>query len=169
VAERTPKLAIKVRSVLVEFVTIVVGVLVALAVDQWADDRAAQSLEGDYVLRLIGELRQDTADLRLALTYVEDKEESLLRLQQALLQPSGVQPDAIALLQDIGTGTNYAWNAGPLAGATTFEELQSSGNLRLIEDPEIRFRIIRYYSSALERERRIEARSTDFPRTSYSL
>lgn len=144
----TPKLAVNVRRVLVEFVTIVVGVLAALGVDEWADDRAEQSLERDYVLRLVEELRQDTADLRTAITMVKDKEESLLRLHQVLLDPSGVQPDAVALLRDIGTGTNYAWNAGPLAGATTFEELQSSGNLRLIGDPAVRSRIIRYHSSS---------------------
>jgi len=93
----------------------------------------------------------------------------LLRLHEVLLDPSRAPADATALLRDIGTGTNFAWNAGPLAGATTFGELQSTGNLRLIDDPEIRLQIIGYYSSALGRERRIEARSTDFPKTSYTL
>ena len=48
------------RRLLLEFVVIVLGVLVALAADRWAQDRADRDLEAAYVQRLTNEIRGDS-------------------------------------------------------------------------------------------------------------
>jgi len=155
--------------VLLEFTTIVVGVLFALAVDQWVDRQAERTLEERYVARLIQELEQDTATLRTWVAEIDEKEESLKRVDLFLRQPSSESPDPGALVRDLATGTNFAWNVGPLANSATYDDLRGSGNLGLIADTEVRFKVVQYYHSAEGRDRRIEARRTGFPDASYML
>ena len=49
-----------------EFIVIVLGVLVALAVDDWRDYRSDRVLEQHLIGRLAADLRADEADLELS-------------------------------------------------------------------------------------------------------
>ena len=151
-----------------EFVTIVFGVLVALWADQAAQRSAERATELRYIDRLVSELAQDTLNHATWLGYLRDKELALLRLSE-FLQGGGRPEDPSSLVRDLATGTNFAWNAGPLALSMTFDEMRSSGTLNLIEDEEIRLSVVAYYFSAVDRERRAAPRTTEYPDISYRL
>ena len=51
-----------------EFVVIVIGVLVALALDQWASTRADRVSEGEYLAALIADLETDARYLSEVVT-----------------------------------------------------------------------------------------------------
>ena len=53
------------RKALLEFAVIVLGVLVALGVDQWNGSRQDRARETDYLGRLAADLRLDTAALNM--------------------------------------------------------------------------------------------------------
>lgn len=154
---------------LVEFTVIVVGVLVALAVDQWAEDRSERELERSYLARLVEDLERDRANYDAWLTMLEEKEESLERVARFLRSAPASASDAEAVLRDIANGTNFAWNVAPLAGRATFDDLRGTGNLGLLESGAVRHNLVRYYYSVEAAERRIDARSTDYPGISYAL
>jgi hypothetical protein len=50
-----------------EFLVIVVGVLVALGVDQWVQDRQDRALEAEYLERLLADVRYDLDELAFIL------------------------------------------------------------------------------------------------------
>jgi len=157
------------RAVL-EFTTIVVGVLVALAVDQWADDRAAHGLEGIYLDRLIQEVAEDTAVYSFRLGVIAEKEASLQRVDAFLRRPEAPLSDPEHLLRDISQATGFAWGSiAPMAVTATYDDLRGSGNLGLIRQPSVRIAIVRYYDRVDEMDRRIEVRRTPFPDVSYGL
>jgi hypothetical protein len=163
--------AVRTRAVraLVEFTVIVVGVLVALAVDQWAEDRSERELERSYLARLIEDLERDTANYDAWHALLDEKEESLERVARFLRSPPTPASDPGAVLRDVANGTNFAWNVAPLAGRATFDDLRGAGSLGLIESGVVRSMLVRYYYSVEGAERRIEARSTDYPGISYAL
>lgn len=129
------------RRPLVDFTTIVVGVLVALAVNNWATKRNERQLEVEYLRLLSADLVADTAELARIVG------------RWRLYESSGIS--ALRFLNDGKTGLDRPdclVAAFVLAGSTTlpdvenatYEELKSSGSLRLLRDPEIRRSLIRY-------------------------
>lgn len=153
----------------VEFTVIVIGVLVALAVDQWAEDRSERELERSYLARLVEDLERDRANYDAWLAMLEEKEESLERVARFLRSAPPFASDAEAVLRDIANGTNFAWNVAPLAGRSTFDDLRGTGNLGLLESSAVRHGLVRYYYSVEGAERRIDARFTAYPGISYAL
>ena len=154
-----------------EFIVIVLGVLVALAVDDWRDYRSDRVLEQHLIGRLAADLRADEADLELSRTLVARRlwvlREWLAKLDGSddgrLAPPDSlVNPErARALLEAQGRGTfSRAWDplGRPLLSFTTFpefdlsddsyQEMLASGALQTIEDEELRSAILAYYRTA---------------------
>jgi hypothetical protein len=124
------------------FVVIVAGVLVALAVDQWRAAREDRVIEARYLDRLRADLEWDTANFgsfdRAALQAKAEVLRDLLAadaLDRLMARSS--------LIDDL----NYSgFVALPPNRPATFEELQSTGNLSLLQDIELRGALAQYYS-----------------------
>lgn len=130
------------RVALAQFVIIVTGVLVALAVDQWRNKRSDLALETQYVERLINDLAADTANYAGYGRRLERKA-SLLKtlITNEAADLKVLNPDTqLALL------TNSGVIALPAIRSSTFEELQSTGRLGLIRSVKVRDGLARYYS-----------------------
>lgn len=130
----------KFRSVAGEFIIIVGGVLVALLVDEWRGVRADRALETQYVHRLREDLAWD----------IENSEEfeAILATKASVLQDL-LSDDPIRRLnehENLIEDLIYSnFKALPANRTSTFQELQSTGNLHLIRDLELRGRISQYY------------------------
>ena len=61
-----------------------------------------------------------------------DQKETALRRLDAVLSSRSSDFDPDTVLADLTAAPMFAWNAGPLTGTATFEDLRSSGRLRLI-------------------------------------
>ena len=147
---------------------IVFGVLAALAADSWNDSRVDRGDEREYLARLQSAVAGDTVNFRSILDWMDRKEIALRRLD-AVLSSRGSDLDPDTVLADLTAAPMFAWNAAPLTGMATFEDLRSSGRLRLIRDRDLRGQVIQYYETAETEERRIEARRTQYPHISYQL
>ncbi|MFY2764284.1 DUF6090 family protein [Arenimonas sp. MALMAid1274] len=130
-------------SVAMEILIVVVGVIIALQVSNWNEERKeAQRAEG-YLLRMQNELRADAA--RLA---------TMTRLWQA------VNAEGRAALAHAEKGTLHEGSAWKTLRAyyqasqiwpyrmddTTIQELRASGEFGLIRDPELRALISHHYA-----------------------
>jgi len=128
-----------------EFVVIVLGVLIALAVDEWVDGIDDRAAERTYLAGLRADLVRDSAShAAMADGWSRSAEygETLLGVVQ------GQQlPNTVSLLFLVREAGNVSI---PQTAAATYEDLVSSGKLSLIEDMELRIAITEYYRTRVE-------------------
>ena len=141
---------------------IVVGVLIALAVDQWASDRADRRAEMDYLHALSADLRSDSSLFVGTLIPIMGRaREAMDDMGPVLRGEVPVPVDTIAFLQQVVTSTGFFIQLGV---RTTFDELLSTGSLRLIRSAELRFSLASYYESKRLAENRSAVRASGFHR-----
>jgi len=151
---------------IVELGIVTLGVLIALGIDEWNDERLERVEEIDVISRIIFEVDTDLQNFEIRLEGVDRKEDSLLRVRSAILH--GAPQDPNAFLRDIIVGADYGWNQG-LAQRATFDDLLGAGRLRIIGNPEIRSQIANYYGLYEDSHMRMEERETAYPGLSYQL
>jgi len=126
--------------VLVELAVIVVGVLVALAVDEWRSGVGDAELAETYRALLLSEVTDDSVNLAVAALRIDAKIEGLREIRRIR---SGTPPDAG--LADISRMIRITRFRGlPSPTTTALRDLESTGNLRLLP-PALRARALRYY------------------------
>ena len=150
-----------------EIAIIVIGILIAIALDNCNDARNAGRLESEYIARLTEDLRTDTMTFGFVDRALTRKVAALSHAD-SIINARAALGDTLTFLQALINAANFSWNQ-PRVRTTTFQELQSTGNLRLISDPEIRAMIVRYYTSAEGDYLRIAARQTRYGDLTYEL
>jgi hypothetical protein len=131
-------------AVIIELVVVVAGVFIALQVSNWNDSRKETALGRQYLGRLRDELAQDVQDLRsisMFWTRVgEYGKGALAYAEKGVLVDDSAWKTLLAYYQ-----ASQVW---PYRKPdVTFEEIRSSGDLRLIRNAELRARISRHYSA----------------------
>jgi hypothetical protein len=131
------------RHLIGEFVVIVVGVLVALWVDQLREARVNAGLEVEYMKSLVADLDSDLAQFDQTEAWMR-RAESAAAIVLALYEetpPTKSVADLVAAVETAG------WQNWPSINRNTLDLLRSTGNLRLIRDPALRRAISAYYAS----------------------
>lgn len=132
------------RWLLAELVIVVVGVLIALWVDQWISDQNERELERQYVSRLTTDLNED-------INRFTDFINGLLNEKQVFLQelekldgvPSNIDRSIFNSSNIRASGVRTL----PESQSSTFREMESSGNIRLLADTRIRVAVEDYYDN----------------------
>lgn len=128
-----------------EFFVIVVGVLVALAVDSWASSRNDRVLEQEYLSRLLDDVRYDLAEIDFVTAITAAGEayaDSLLSDSAAFGEPDRLVA-AVLLASNART---------PDLSRNTLRELVSSGRIALIRSAEVRRALAAYDRAVTEQE-----------------
>jgi hypothetical protein len=127
---------------------IVVGILVALLVDNWVSSATDRRFEREYV----GRLQQEVSYHIEELTYISSVSEEATAYVDSLLHPGFVEtvddPGLVTALMRAGN------QRAPDLVRSTFQELVSSGRLRVIRSYEVRVALAEYD--------RVVAESLDF-------
>ena len=113
-----------------EFVVIVVGVLVALALEGWRQNRMDQRLVDSYVISLAGELAYDTTLNRI---YTDLSRERSHSVQLLLEDLNGLRPPLTPREELLALHWAYD-DDKPLYVSSVLEELLTTGNARLLPD-----------------------------------
>ena len=125
-----------------EFVLIVVGVFVALMLDTMMGQRHDGELRLEYLSRLEADIVSDKQAFEYRIEFFTDVQQ----FSQAFLDwvDSDVPVDQSTLLAAF-----YAAEIWPyFPRKSTYHDLQSTGNLRLIDNIDLRTSLFRYYSKA---------------------
>ena len=125
-----------------EFVLIVVGVLVALMVEAGLENRKDDSLRDEYLSRIQLDLDSDKAALGGRMQFFADVQ----RFSQDVLRwlDGETRVD-----QDILLASFYAAEVWPMTPNTsTYLDLHSTGNIRLLDDIDLRTSLAIYYNKA---------------------
>ena len=126
-----------------EFSIVLLGVLAALAVDNWNTERKNRSTEESYVGALLDDLRKDDDSIVSAM----DGAETFANRGHILL--SAIQAETINSSADefVVAATTAAYLRFPTFTRATINDLMSTGNLRLIRSVSIRAAISEYYTA----------------------
>ena len=129
------------RLLIGEFVVIVVGVLLALWVDQLREARVNAALEVEYLESLVTDLEADLAQFDSAEAWMRRSETaaSTVLALYAGAPPTEDRAELVAAVETAG------WQYVRSITRNTVDDLRSTGNLRLIRDPELRRAIASYY------------------------
>ena len=144
-----------------EFVVIVVGVLVAFAVDDWATDRAERAEARRYIERLAVEVRNDSAVYEtFFLPALARSDSVLLDVRAVAMGRASVPRDTVSFLVDLA-----ATSATPLLSTigSTYDEMLATGSLNVLEPPELRSAIVAYYSAVNLAKVTSESRESAYP------
>lgn len=113
-----------------ELVTIVLGVLIALGVDDWRQDREENRIAYDHLVDLTGELRGNLCTVeRIRERHVNRKLADLQSVIAFLNDPQSRVEDPMAFLGQFASssGTSLPWLVD-----NQYQALQNSGNVRLV-------------------------------------
>ena len=125
-----------------EIILVVVGILIALAVNNWNSERKDQRLGEDLLVRIHRDLVQDTLMFREninnnAILRAEIKE-LLVNLYDGV--------DSIEEVQSMSATYDKALDQVFSPNDNTYKSMLSSGNLGLIRNPELKEEIVDLYS-----------------------
>ena len=146
-----------------ELLIVIAGVLIALAIDQWNDDRLERLEEINAITGILADLEGDLRSANRMLEYIAEKENSLLRVREVLAGDGRI--DSTAFLNDIVVGANFGWNQRPTR-RSTHDNLIGSGKLGIISDQTIAYKITGYYRHFEGTSDRIDERETEYPELS---
>ncbi len=137
-----------------EVVLVVVGILVALWLDDWNESRKDSLLEIQYLEDLAEDLNLDIVEI----ARTRDGALGRLLVAQRLLVGAGGQPpsfseegvdlaDTVDIEVSAGSELEFLLDLQVLDGSSTaFDELRSSGNLRVMGDRDVVRTLSQYYS-----------------------
>ncbi len=125
-----------------ELVIVALGVLIALWADQAIQERQEAAMEVSYLERLRTDLSADIESLRFSSNQARNRLE-ITKTVDAWLNDPGAAPDPESLVMN----AHYAGvTFSPTISRFTIEELQSTGDLRLLGNEGLKRKIADYYN-----------------------
>jgi quercetin dioxygenase-like cupin family protein len=127
-----------------EIFLVVVGILIAVQIDDWNEQRKLLAQEGDYLLRLIAENKQDLKSFDILIEETQIAMQSIDAFCYALNDESVT--DSLLL-----AATDRYMIYGSIApifsiSRSTFDDLSSTGNLKVISNYNLRNHIVQHYA-----------------------
>jgi hypothetical protein len=130
------------RGALGELLIIILGVLIALWAENWREALQDRGLERTYLERLSGDLRRDTAEISemMELTVGRARYAGIV-LEALETGEPGVSPEEFIWAVEHASFFGY-----PAYSRATFDDLMSTGNLRLLRSDRVKEAMSLYYS-----------------------
>ncbi|MDU8885264.1 DUF6090 family protein [Yeosuana sp. MJ-SS3] len=134
-----------------EIILVVVGILIALQINNWNENRKDRILEKEYLNRILVDIKSDQELLKVYTIDRYARKVECLEKTKAYYQGDYIITDTIQFLNDVGYGGVYGF-VDWFLNKNTYNELISTGNLRKIESDSLRTAITTYYeiSNALQ-------------------
>ena len=128
--------------VIIELLVVVVGLMMAFQLDRWWEAIGEKKLEGVYIQRLIGDIESDIPELENAIQLAYMRKDYTELLMAVVEDPeiAAQQPTSFLVALD-----QASFTYSPVLRKATFDDLRSTGNMRLIRDQDIKTRLHDYY------------------------
>lgn len=133
------KQAIQWKRISVEAVAIVASILLAFAIDAWWVEQAEERDEQESLSLIHRDLLETEEQLRDYIAYVQSAAQSAVNAYVALSRPGPYDRDYIK------TELHRVDRITVRIPRAAYQDLLSTGNLRIIEDRQLRDSIVRFY------------------------
>jgi hypothetical protein len=126
-----------------EIVLVVIGILIALQIGTWNDERRDRKLEQVYYCKLLEDVNQDRFVLERLIFENSDRIKAGNVMIQMLQQKSPNRKELIRQMRANVSKITFTFKPSLAA----FDDLKSSGHLNLLKDNIIKKQLINYYSA----------------------
>lgn len=152
-----------IRWLVAETLVVVLGILIALGLDDYRTGLNERRLAIEYVGRIQDDLNRDLQYISTIFNPgLKIKRESLEAIAPIIRGQSPMPADRVAFLKSVSLGGVMGTSAVDWFTDTTFQDMRATGNLRLIQDASIRAEIAEYYEMLESRTLRVEARFSNY-------
>ena len=127
-----------------EIILVVVGILIALKIDGWTEEKRAREQETQYLIRLIEENTQNIETFSSQITELTVGMNSVTNFSKALNNSAIADSLLIKSARDYNTYGSIIPVFSP--SRSTFDDLSNTGNLQVIKDQDVRNKIIQHYT-----------------------
>ena len=127
-----------------DLIVVVVGIYIGLQADAWMSARQDRALEKEYLQRLLADVQESLEEQRVSLDVFDESIVAIDYLSQVLRSGQLENADSEKLTESFNS---VLWVAPPVTNMGTIEELQSTGNIGLIRDVEVRVAIGQFQRS----------------------
>ena len=126
--------------ILAEFVAIFAGITLSLLADDWRQGREDRAEERSLLLGLMADLRADSAEQAAVFRFAQRHTRGAVWLRLRLEHGPQIPEDSLQFrLGDVTFSTSYD------AVSATYVALKDGGRMSVVENDELRDRIISYY------------------------
>ncbi|WP_282136012.1 DUF6090 family protein [Seonamhaeicola maritimus] len=143
-----------------EIVLVVIGILIALQINNWKNYNLDRISERDYLNRISNDLIVDTINFSWTIKSLKNKQESLGTLLELIKKKQLTNADSNTVLGYILIGTSLSI-AHPGIANSTFEELKNTGGMRHVRSTVLRSAINNYYFKWDHQNDRIEKKRVE--------
>ncbi|WP_460219143.1 DUF6090 family protein [Psychroserpens sp. MEBiC05023] len=125
-----------------EIILVVIGILIALQINNWNENRMSQKLESKYYERLLEDVREEIEILQATLEYSTQVYSHAKKATVVFENSNEIDPNPVQNLIDIYQASQLH---DPNSAASTYKELIASGQINLISNEDLKTALIRYY------------------------
>ncbi|RIA09054.1 hypothetical protein OE09_0882 [Flavobacteriaceae bacterium MAR_2010_72] len=125
-----------------EIVLVVIGILIALQINNWNEQRKADKLEAEYYCRLLEDLIQDSEQVNAVIKLSEDR---LKASNQAVRLLQNEKAKKVEVGKQLGLSI-IAIYSDFTPNNSAFEDLKSGANLNIIKDKNVIKSINNYFN-----------------------
>jgi hypothetical protein len=125
-----------------EIILVVIGILIALSINNWNENLKNKKLETSYLKRIYKDLDNDLLEYDGTSELAHERNERVLFLEQAINDSQLVIKSPDYFIKSI-VYAGYTFR--PAISNHSFEELKSSGRLELLNNEDLRVSIAKYY------------------------
>ncbi|NND80371.1 MAG: hypothetical protein HKN53_10770 [Maribacter sp.] len=127
-----------------EIILVVIGILIALSINNWNENRKSAKQENLYLKRLLSENRDDINTFKNNISDLEKGIETIENLSLVLNSNDSKDEKLIEAANDFfGYGSIYPIFS---SSTSTFDDLSSTGNLKDIRNSELRDELVKHYA-----------------------
>jgi Family of unknown function (DUF6090) len=125
-----------------EIILVVVGILIALQINEWSEERRDRQLEKTYYCQFLEDVNQDQQLLENLIKENEGRIASNNQLIHLLQQKTADRNEVIKALREVITKIRFRFRPSTSA----FEDLKSSGKLAILKDLDLKKQLLKYYA-----------------------
>jgi len=125
-----------------EILLVVIGILIALSINNWNEKAKNKRIEINYLIRISKDLENDLLEFEKTKETAQQRNDRVIFLQHAIEDVDLVRKSSDYFVNSI-VMAGYTYR--PSISNHSFDELKSSGRLALIQNEELRVSIAKYY------------------------
>lgn len=130
-------------AVAIDFVVVVVGVFLGFQITQWNQQRVEREAELNYLNRLIADFESDRSQLDTIIARTQERFEYGRQIIR-VFDSGSYSTSPKEFLEAVEMSSYFSY---PSYATGTYDELMSTGNLRIIRSNEVKDAIARYHQS----------------------